>query len=184
MLDEATKGSQRPVEFFTDLLRVTGELDTAYHRRLSDALNGQEYEYFTLRNATLVFRDAPKGVGEARTALLTLPKREIILARPLAEPESAPDAPRTGTYDRVRKTPRPVLIYAGVYLITGNIHLIPELSFRDILDIIKDTFLALTDVVLAGPSGAGPIRFQFPFASVNKERIVAMMPAPTETHQS
>ncbi len=76
----------------------------------------------------------------------------------------------------MEKIPHRIEMYVGPYRIEGNIHLIRETQLRDALDAIRDVFIAVTDTLITRRGESGGFRLEYPFVSVNKDRIAALFP--------
>lgn len=164
-----------PVELFGSRWRIRGKLATTYHGRLSDYLNQQILEFITLQNASLSFFGDPTGTQQIRGEAITVARREILFVHPVDEPGVAPP-PASSPPFAVHKIPHRVLCYLDTHLIEGNLHLVREMKIRDALDSLRDLFLALTDATVSELGASGLMHTSYPFISVNKEHIVALLP--------
>ena len=159
----------RPVEIWSDVTRLTGEIEVVPPARLSDVVNAVT-EYLELRGAAIHPLGGGHPVLSRREDRVTVAKAAAIAICP-TEPAGA-----TGSAAMWReKTAVPVTITTRAYVLVADVHLEPRRSLRDHLERYRGDFLPLTRVSALWVAGlaAETLTLQRPFALLNPAAILA-----------
>lgn len=158
------------IEVFTASLVIGGSYDMAIYRRVSDALNGEQRRYLSLRDAVVTPLHKPQAAQQV--PLMLVARSEMLV---VATVEEAP--PPVG-YDRVdfmhSRAPMPAMFFTSALAVRGVAHVRPDLSVDEQLERIDDEFVSLSRVQIFPLGGGQP--FERAFAALRRESIVALYP--------
>ena len=161
------------LEIHTENATWCGELILAAPRRVSDYLNDGACAFLPLQRVTLE-TSHPGAVRPQRASLeaMAVNKRSIIVAF------SNPDVEHAAgdLSDRVPRVRHRVLIYAPPFALQGDIHLARGVYLLDALNVLRQDFLAVTDVTVWWIDSPAPVATGLPFVAVNRRWIGALHP--------
>ena len=159
-----------PVQVYTTTARWRGDLILASSRRISDFLNDAANAFIPLQRVTL--ETGPHGAHQTALDAMAVQKCSVIVVIPRG------DAGRTNgnNCERVLKIPHRVLIYAPPFALEGDLHLARGVYLMDALNVLRQDFLPLTDVMLWRTDGRAPLAEGLPFVAVNRYWIAALHP--------
>lgn len=157
------------IEIYTTSLVIAGSYDLAIYRRVSDAINGEQYRYMTLRDATIAPLERTQQAQ--RVPHLLVDRSEALLVTTLHEAAPPPDYPREEQLRGV--VPVAAMFFTTAFVVRGTFHKRPNLSLLETLERFTEDFMPLRNVQVF------PLLNTFPsiareFAAVARNRIVAL----------
>ena len=170
---DAAQGLDQPpqAELWLETHRVTGIIDQSGRpRRLVDTLNAIDGPFALMRDATIESLANPDE-GERRFHLLHLKRAAILLAIPLTDLPRSPDA------EVMVKKPVPATLMLPGLVVTGHVHLAPEVDPTAVRMLSKDSFLPGTNAEVTQITNAGGSRRE-PLVVVNLGRALLYAPTP------
>lgn len=155
------------IEIYTTSLVITGAYDLAIYRRVSDAFNGEQRRYITLREATIALP------GHAHTTQrlpqLLCDRSEAVLVATVAEAAPPPDYPLEE--QRRGVVPLKAVFFTTAFVVRGTYYVRPRLTLAEALERNTDDFLPLRSVHIFPVTGGSPILRDF--CALAHSRIVA-----------
>lgn len=157
------------IEIYTSTLLISGAYDLPIYRRVSDAINGEQRRYLSLRNATLAPLERP--TQAQRVPNLLVDRHEMLLVATLQEATPPPEYVREEQVRGVKAVG--TMLFTESFVVRATIHQRPDLSLAASLERFTDPFVPLRDVQVH------PLYSSFPplnraFAVLARSRIVAL----------
>jgi hypothetical protein len=158
------------VELFSDTYSIHGFLVTRHHR-LTDVLLETFLPSMRMRDAT-VRSWYDTSASPYALDIIHINKAAVVCAVPAGAPQS-PSPSQDQSAMLVRKVPHRILLSAPPYEIRGEIHLVPDSDPGEVLDVIQDAFIPVTnaDVVFLPKADT---RFAAKVVVVNRTRVQFM----------
>ncbi len=155
------------IEIYTTSLVIAGAYDLTIYRRVSDAINGEQRRYLTLRDATIV----PLGHHPTtqRLAQLLCDRSNAVLVATLAEAPPPPDYPLEE--QRREVVPLTAMFFTTAFVVRGTCYVRPGLTLTEALERLMEDFLPLRSVQIFPIAGGTPIPRDF--AALARDKIVA-----------
>ncbi len=159
------------IEIYTTSLVIAGAYDLVIYRRVSDAINGEQRRYITLREATI----APLGHPHTTQRLpgLLCDRSEAVLVATLSESAPPPDYPLEE--QRREVVPLTARFFTTAFVVRGTYYVRPGLTLAEALERNTEDFLPLRNVHIFPIAGGSPIIRDF--AALAHARIVALYQA-------
>ncbi|MFQ3630939.1 hypothetical protein [Roseiflexus sp.] len=156
------------IEIYTTSLVIAGAYDLVIYRRVSDAINGEQRRYITLRDATI----APLGHTHTTQRLpdLLCDRSEAVLVATLSESAPPPDYPLEE--QRREVVPLTAMFFTTAFVVRGRYYVRPGLTLAEALERNTEDFLPLRSVQIFPIAGGAPILRDF--AALAHSRIVAL----------
>lgn len=156
------------IEIYTTSLVIVGAYDLVIYRRVSDAINGEQRRYITLRDATIV----PLGHAHTTQRLpqLLCDRSEAVLVATLAEAPPPPDYPLEE--QRREVVPLMAMFFTTAFVVRGKYYVRPGLTLSEALERNTEDFLPLRSVQIFPIAGGSPIMRDF--AALAYSRVVAL----------
>ncbi|MCS7288603.1 MAG: hypothetical protein NZ699_05660 [Roseiflexus sp.] len=156
------------IEIYTTSLVIVGAYDLVIYRRVSDAINGEQRRYITLRDAMI----APLGHAHPTQRLpqLLCDRSEAVLVAALAEAAPPPDYPLEE--QRREVTPLMAVFFTTAFVVRGTYYVRPGWTLAEALERTPEDFLPLRNVQIFPIAGGPPITRDF--AALAHSRIVAL----------
>lgn len=156
------------IEIYTTSLVIAGAYDLVIYRRVSDAINGEQRRYITLRAATI----APLGHSHSTQRLpnLLCDRSEAVLVATLSEAAPPPDYPLEE--QRREVVPLMAMFFTTAFVVRGTYYVRPGLTLAEALERNTEDFLPLRSVQIFPIAGGAPIVRDF--AALAHSRIVAL----------
>ncbi len=156
------------IEIYTTSLVIAGAYDLVIYRRVSDAINGEQRRYITLRDATI----APLGHAHTTQRLpdLLCDRSEAVLVATLSESPPPPDYPLEE--QRREVVPLTAMFFTTAFVVRGRYYVRPGLTLAEALERNTEDFLPLRSVQIFPIAGGAPILRDF--AALAHSRIVAL----------
>jgi hypothetical protein len=165
------------IEIYTSSLIISGAYDLAIYRRVSDAINGEQRQYITLRDATIAPLERPQQVQ--RVPQLLVDRAKTLLIATLEEATPPEDYPREEQLRGV--VPITAMLFTAAFVIRATLHKRPDLTLHETIERFNEDFMPLRTVqVFPLLSGFPPLTRTF--AALACSQIVAVYeidaPAP------
>ncbi|MCS6939547.1 MAG: hypothetical protein RMJ55_12720 [Roseiflexaceae bacterium] len=156
------------IEIYTSSLVIAGAYDLMIYRRVSDAINGEQRRYITLRDAMI----APLGHAHTTQRLpqLLCDRSEAVLVATLAEAAPPPDYPLEE--QRREVVPLTATFFTTAFVVRGRYYARRGWTLAEALERNTEDFLPLRDVQIFPIAGGAPIMRDF--AALAHARIVAL----------
>ncbi|MBC8161070.1 MAG: hypothetical protein H7Z42_07605 [Roseiflexaceae bacterium] len=157
------------IEIYTSSLVIAGSYDLAIYRRVSDAINGEQRRFVSLRDASI----APlERVQQAqRVPHLLFDRHDAVLVVTIEEATPPASYPREEQMRGV--VPVAAMLFTEAFVVRGTFHKRPDLTLPEMLERINDEFVPLSNVQVFPLLGGAPTVVR-PFAALARERIVAL----------
>jgi len=153
--------------------RWNGETQIPYHRRLTDFVNDSNLAAIVLNDVSTAvwFNDTLRETHT--TEMIAVPKRNTILV----VPRSDITPPGVSSHERVHKVPFHILIHLPSYTVIGDLNLLPNTNWLNILTVAHQEFSPITNAsVWRTKTTTTQLETNLRLLLVNRQEIIALEP--------
>lgn len=162
------------IEIYTATLVIAGAYDLSIYRRVSDAINGEQRRFLSLRDATIAPFERIQQVQTVPNLLVD--RGDALLVATVSEATPPADYPRDEQLRGV--VPITAMLFTKAFVVRGTMHKRPDLTLPEALERITDEFVPLSNVqIFPLLGGFAPIVRKF--AALSLANIVALYQADT-----
>lgn len=130
------------IEIYTTSLIISGAYDLAIYRRVSDAINGEQRQYISLRDASIAPLERPQQAQHVPHLLVDRAKALLIATLQEAAPPA--DYPREEQLRGV--VPVTAMIFTSAFVVRATLHKRPDLTLHETIERFTDDFVPMRNI--------------------------------------